>query len=204
MKSMKAILGLVIAAVPIQSAFSYGVGYSSFPLTTNSKLVSTELSAIFRGESGVGMQVRYTQKVARSIVLDGGVGIAGGDRDARVFLGADYELFPDYMRQPRISVKASYERAMEYSIARDNLTLTPTVSKGFNFWGQEAYPYLGLNTILSLDGKTSTYKSQVGLALGINSNVPIKNLEELIVSFETHVELKDSYTGVFTGISYPF
>ena len=50
----------------------------------------------------MGVQVRYTQKLNK-IRMDGGLGIAGGDRSSRMFVGADYEIFLT-MKSSRVSV----------------------------------------------------------------------------------------------------
>lgn len=202
MKNLKGIL-LSACFVLSSSVFAYGIGYSSYPLSQKMKMVSAEATGILSDAKGVGIQGRYTQRLSRKTIVDGGVGISGGDRTTRLFVGADYEIFPDYRNQPRFSMKANLERAKEFEIARNNLSLSPTVSKGFSFWGREAYPFVALPVGLSLDGDSSTYKTQISAAMGISGKLPIEGYDHLSGNIETNIDLKNSYTAFFVGVSFP-
>ena len=186
-----------------QTVFAYGTGYSQYPLLPEKRLVSTEFTGITSNGGGVGVQGRFTQKLNSKAVVDAGLGMSGGERDSRFFVGADYELFPDYGNQPRVSTRISFENAKEFDVRRNILSVAPTVSKGFSFWGEEAYPFISLPVAVNLDSDSKTYQSQMNLNLGVTGNLPISGYKHLIGSLEGTIDLKDSYTGVFLGVSYP-
>jgi len=184
------------------TAFGYGVGYSSFPLKMKEKLLSAEATGILMDGGGIGMQGRFTYKAIDQILLDAGVGFSGGDRSSRLFAGADYEIFPDYMNQPRFSMKAVVERAKEFKNQELILGITPTVSKGFNFWGHEGFPYVAVPVGLGLATESNTYQTKASLTLGINGKLPFENYKNLTGSIETNFNLSNTYTAVFMGVSY--
>jgi hypothetical protein len=208
---MKKLNGLTLIAIIlsigfVNSAFGYGTGISTFPLEQDKKVLSAEATGIVSDGGGIGLQARYTQKLNEVSTIDAGLGISGGERSARLFAGYDYELFPDYDIQPRTSIKAFVENSKEFGSRKNILGLAPTVSKGFSFWGQEAFPYLSLPYGISLDGKKNSYETTLSANLGISglvsadflsSNKPITANAEMIIG------LKDSFTGVFFGFGYP-
>lgn len=184
-------------------AFAYGTGYSTFPMMADKKFVSAEMTGITSTGGGVGAQVRYSQKINSALLIDAGIGLSGGERANRIFAGADYELFPDYMNQPRISVKTSFSNASEFGVRRNILSVAPTISKGFSFWGEEAFPFISLPVGLSLDSDSKTYESIAHLGLGITGHLPIEGYRHLTGVFEGIVGIKDSYSGLFAGVSFP-
>lgn len=185
------------------SAFGYGLGTSTYPLMTDKKVIGVEMTGIVSNGKGVGLQGRYTHKLTNKIIVDGGAGIGAGDRSNRIFAGADYELFPDYMKQPKISANFRIENAKEGENRKNIVTLAPKVSKGFSFWGTEGFPYAALPLGLSLEGETSTYTTTASLNLGIAGKLPIDGYRHLNASIEGIVGLKDSFSGIFLGVSYP-
>jgi hypothetical protein len=206
-KRMKNIL-MALLLVLSGRVWAYGVGLSAYPMTQAQKMVSAEATAIFsdteeNSDGGVGMQVRYSHKFSPRLLADAGVGLASGDRSSRLFVGADYELYPDYMKQPRVSLKGTIERAKENGEGRSLLTLAPIVSKGFSFWGHEAFPFASLPVGLSLEGSSNTYQSMIGGTLGIMGRLPIQAMQHLTANFEINFDLKDSYNGIFFGVGYP-
>ncbi len=202
---MKKIFGIVLVSslFSIQIVFAYGVGYSSFPLMTDKKIVSTELSGILSAGGGLGVQARYSQKINRAFLVDAGLGVSGGQRNMRAFAGVDYELYPDYKKQPKISVKATMEYANEFSLPHNKISLIPTVSKGLSFWGHEGFPYVALPIGLSLELQNKTYETEMNLSMGISGKLPLKNYNHLTANAEAVMSLKDSYSGLFLGVSYP-
>lgn len=202
---MKKLLATLISGLTFFSSqvYAYGTGYSTFPMMTDKKLVSAEMTGITSTGGGVGAQVRYSQKLNSALLIDAGLGIAGGERTNRIFAGADYELFPDYMNQPRISVKTSFSNASEFGVRRNILSVAPTVSKGFSFWGEEAFPFISLPVGLSLDSDSKTYESIISVGLGVTGHLPIEGYRHLTGVFEGIIGLKDSYSGLFAGISFP-
>ncbi len=185
------------------SVFAYGTGYSSFPLSVERKLLSTELTGVTSTGGGMGVQARYTQKASDQLTFDAGLGMGSGERSGRIFTNADFEIFPDYMRQPRVAVRAGFEFAKEFGATRNILSVAPMVSKGFAFWGQEAFPFVSLPIGMNLNSDTKTYESTISLNSGINGHVPVEGYQNLIASAEVQLGLKDSFTAVLVGLSYP-
>lgn len=195
-------LGLVVMGLSTQ-AWSYGIGVSTFPMMTDTKMVSAEFTGITSTGGGVGMQARYSQKMNSALMLDAGVGLGAGERSNRLFAGADYEILPDYMNQPRVSVKTTLSNAREFEKRRNILSLAPTLSKGFSFWGEEAYPFVALPMGLSLESGSKTYETVMALSLGMTGQLPVDGYRHLTGNVEATVDIKDAYTGIFFGVSYP-
>ncbi len=202
---MKKILILVLFALICLNSklFAYGIGYSSFPLEEGKRMVSTEMTGITSTGGGVGLQGRFVQKISDKWGMDAGVGIGSGERTRRIFVGSDFEIFPDYMRQPRFSLKTSFENAKEFDSTQNILSVAPTVSKGFSFWGDEAFPYLALPVGLSLNSDKKSYETVITAHLGVSGNLPIEGYSKFTGLVEGIVGLKNSYSGVFLGVSYP-
>jgi hypothetical protein len=185
------------------NVFAYGVGISTFPMMTDKKFLTTEFTGIMNEGGGVGLQARYSQKMNHALMLEAGAGLGGGERSNRFFVGADYELFPDYMNQPRISMKTSLSNAREFDVRRNVLSVAPTISKGFSFWGEEAYPFLSIPMGLSLESGSKTYETVAAMSMGITGHLPIDGYREWTGNLEGTVNLRNSYSGIFFGISYP-
>ncbi|MCB9062024.1 MAG: hypothetical protein H6622_10915 [Halobacteriovoraceae bacterium] len=193
----------VICFILTSSAFSYGLGISNYPMLVDKKMISAEATGIFSSGGGMGFQGRFTQKVSQKIVADAGMGISGGDRVARLFIGADYEVIPDYMKQPKVSIKLNYEFTKEFRATQNSFSLTPIVSKGFSFWGKEAYPFLSLPVGIGLNDTYKTYDTFVAAGAGISGKIPFENYEHLTASLETTINLRNSVTAVFLGVNFP-
>ena len=194
---------LLLALVVTAPVWAYGIGSSSLPLPEKSKVITTEASSIFTRGGGSGLQVRYAQKINQMVMLDGGVGVSGGDFANRIFLGADYEIFPDYERQPRVLLRGAYENAKEQDFRRHIWSLAPVVSKGTSFWGHEAFPYIALPLGLALQSKTGTYRTTIQTNLGLNMPLQFEGIKNLILHSELSFNIKDSFTGILLGLSYP-
>jgi hypothetical protein len=199
MKPIIALIFLMLAG----SVWAYGIGSSSLPMPADKKIVSTEASGIVTKGGGVGLQVRYNQKLNQNMLFDVGAGVSGGNFANRIFTGLDYELYPDYENQPRISVKGSYENAKEFTLRKNVFTVSPTVSKGASFWGREGFPYIALPLALELQSKTKTYQTTVQLNAGINAPLPIQGFEKLIGHAEGFLSVRNSFSGMLVGVSYP-
>ena len=188
-----------------QKAHAYGTGLSTFPLEVETKLISAEFTGITSAGGGVGMQARYTQKLTENGTLDAGLGLSGGEHSARLFAGYDVELFPDYENQPRTSIKAFVENSKEFGDRRNIMGIAPTVSKGFTFWGKEAFPYLSVPYGISLNGSNHSYNTTMSANIGISGVIPseIGRNKQLTANAEAIIGLKDSYSGLFVGVAYP-
>ena len=201
MKNLRRIL-VLLSVLPLAS-MANTVGVSAHPFVLKNKAVQTEFTGNFSGGSGVGVQARYIHKINQDLRLDGGVGIQAGERSSRVILGADYLLYPDHRNQPRISMKGTYERLREYSRAIDAIGITPTISKGITIGGNEAFPFIALPVKLKLDSDSQSYERSTSLAMGMTGPLPIKGYRHLIGNIETNVDIKNSYTGLYMGVTYP-
>ena len=199
---MKRIL-LIAALLTSTQIWAYGTGFSTAPLISNKKIISTEFTGITSTGGGIGLQARYTQKVNADLTFDAGIGMGGGDLNNRVFVGADYLIFPDYQRQPRVSIKATFENAKEYNDRRNIVSIAPTVSKGFSFWGQEAFPYIALPVGLNLNTGNQTYATSVAAQVGVNGKLPIEGLQHLTVGLEGTIKIKDHHSGLAFNLGYP-
>lgn len=202
MKMSKALL-FVAAVLTAPSVWAYGIGQSSFPLMEKQQFLSTEITGITSTGGGVGIQGRYTRKISKQLIVDGGIGLSGGERANRIFAGADWEIFPDYMSQPKFSIKTTFENAKEFNFRKNVLSVAPVVSKGFNFWGKEAFPFVAIPLGVQLINETKQYETVANLNLGVLGNLPIDGYEKLTTSVEFTLGIKDSYTGLFVGLSYP-
>ena len=185
------------------SVWAYGTGISTFPLMPEKKLISTEFTGITSNGGGIGLQARYTQKLNSTTVLEAGIGMSGGQFDSRIFGSADFEIFPDYQRQPRVSLKANFENVKEFGLRRNVVGVTPTISKGFNFWGEEGFPFISFPVGLSLDTENQMYRTVISTNIGIVGNLPIEGYKHWTASVEGIINLKDTYSGIFMGLSYP-
>ena len=199
MKKLVACAAMLMSA----GAMAYGTGQSSFPMSTGKKLISTEFTGITSDDGGVGAQVRYTQKLNNLVTFDAGLGIGGGDRSQRLFVGADYELYPDYLNQPKISVRTSILRAEEFEATKTQFAIAPTLSKGFVFWGEEAFPYVSIPLGLNLNSENNTYDSMLSLNVGINGRLPIEGYRHLNGSLELQAGIQNSFTALVAGINFP-
>jgi hypothetical protein len=199
MKSLVIVLTILIST----NLYAYGVGTSTYPMMPEKKMVTTELTGITSTGGGLGLQARYTQKINKQGVFDAGLGIAGGDRSNRLFVGYDHEIFPDYMTQPKVTVKTSFENAEEFGARRNIISVSPTISKGFSFWGREAYPYAAMPLGLSLNSQSKTYETVMNISTGISAQIPVEGYRHLTGNVEMQINLKDSYSGVFMGVTYP-
>ncbi len=197
-------LGLIILLLAPISSFAYwGTGVSTYPMLMDNKFLSTEFTGDLSSDGGLGFQGRYTQKISQSTIVDAGVGFSGGERTGRIFASVDYEIFPDYQQQPRISAKAYFENSAEYGKRKNVIGVMPVFSKGFNFWGKEAYPYASLPIGVSLNKDNKSYDTFMKLSLGVSGKIPYPALSHLTASVEGTLNIKDSYSGLYAALHFP-
>jgi hypothetical protein len=203
MKFLQGLL-LVLDLFVVSRVFAYGTGYSTHPIPEEQRMINIEAMGIVSDNGGLGIQGRYTHRLNTDLTLDGGLGISGGDRENRIFVGADYMLFPDYESQPRLSLKGSYILSEEFGTSTNNFSISPTVSKGLSMWDQEIYPFLAVPVGLQLVSEGNKYETTIGASLGATAPLMLENAEKLFLNAEVNIDLKDSYTAFFTGIGYQF
>ena len=194
------ILMLILTSAKVSAS---GMGWSMFPLLTDKKMLSAEMVGDFSTGGGIGFQARYTQKLSSQGTADAGIGYTSGERAGRIFLGYDYEFFPDYLKQPRISLKGQYSNGKEYNERVNRIQAAPMVSKGYNFWGHEGFPYLAIPMGVNLNSASKTYGWYSQVNLGITGKIPWDKYEQLLAQLEAQVNLTNSYSGLYIGLSFP-
>ncbi len=199
-KKLKVAIFLILFST---QSWSSGVGLSSYPLMIDKKFVSLEMTGNLSSDGGFGIQGRYTQKLHSKMALDAGIGISGGKRSGRIFAGLDYEFFPDYMKQPRFSVKAMLQNVKEGINRKNVFGITPIFSKGFSFWGYEGFPYVSIPLAISLDSAEKSYETVANISLGIAGKIPFSGYSHLTANLEGMLNVKDSYSGLFFGLAFP-
>jgi hypothetical protein len=199
-KKLKVAIFLILFST---QSWSSGVGLSSYPLMIDKKFVSLEMTGNLSSDGGFGIQGRYTQKLHSKMALDAGIGISGGKRSGRIFAGLDYEFFPDYMKQPRFSVKAMLQNVKEGINRKNVFGITPIFSKGFSFWGYEGFPYASIPLAISLDSAEKSYETVANISLGIAGKIPFSGYSHLTANLEGMLNVKDSYSGLFFGLAFP-
>jgi hypothetical protein len=199
MKLMVAILAMSLMG----AAFASEMGISTHPFTMKKQVITTEFNNYFSSGNGMGLTARYYRRLNETVNVDLGAGFSDGDRSNRIFAGADLELFPDYGKQPRVSIKGIIERQELFGDTINSFGFAPSVSKGFSFWGKEGFPYLALPMRVALNTEDNTYVTTQSIAAGITGRIPMDGFENLIGNVEINSSLRNSYTGIVMGISLP-
>lgn len=200
---MKCILFITLFLVSFTTQAGV-IGYSTFPLVSKKNLLSASFDSVISGGGGIGVEARYTQKLNSRLILDGGLGISGSDQStSKLFMGADYEIMPDYLDQPRVSVKLNWINEEQFLYRINRISFAPTVTKGFNFWGKEAYPFVAIPFGVDFNGELKQYETVMNLTAGINGQLPFRGYEKLTANVEMSLNLKDSYSTISMGVSMP-
>lgn len=194
---------ILVLSLTVSSAFASVVGLSSHPFSTGNQVITTEFDSYISAGSGMGITAKYYQKLNRNLNIDAGVGINSGERENRLFVGADYEIFPDYGRQARFSTKGIFETVAVDGDRINSFAIAPTLSKGLSFWGREAFPFLSAPLAVSLNADNNTYETTAALATGITSAFRLNNNREIVANFEANIGLRNSYTALVLGVSLP-
>jgi hypothetical protein len=186
-------------------AFSQSIGVSTFPLEQNKGLVTTEFVnyAASNDQGGPGFQARYTRKLNSAVTIDGGLAFADSAYNKRFFVASDIEILPDYGNQPRVSVRPFIQRAQEFKNYKNIIGAAPVVTKGFNTWGKEVYPYAALPMSLVLISGSQKYETRTVLALGAAAKSPFKEFENVIFSAEGDINISHGYSAIFIGMTLP-
>lgn len=196
------LLGLVASAVST-AAMATTVGVSTHPFTMKKHVITTGFDNYLSSGSGMGMSARYFQRLNSKMNIDAGFGITDGDRSSRFVMGADFEIVPDYGRQPRFSLKGILETENLDNDRVNSFGAAPTLSKGFAFWGKEAFPFVSLPMKVSLNTDENTYETSTALAMGITGRLPVAGFKNLVGNLETNIAIRNSYTAFVMGVSLP-
>ena len=100
---MKKILVLALS-MSVFGAMANVVGISAHPFNLKKHIIQGEFNGNFSSGSGMGLQGRYVYKKSKALSFDTGVMLSNSDRAFRMFGGADWEIYPDHGRQPRVSI----------------------------------------------------------------------------------------------------
>jgi len=197
--------GLVLAlGLNSQVAYSMiGVGQSVYPMRENTHFLNAEATGVVSDEGGAGFQMRYTYRVYPELTFDGGLGVSGGDRSSRMFVSADYQVLADTINQPRFSLKTQLTNSKDFQVRNNTLSVAPTLSKGFYFWGQEGHPYVSLPIGVQLNEQTKNYEGIMNLNIGIMGNIPLREMSKMTVALEVFLDLNDSYSGALVSLGVP-
>ena len=194
---------VLLLALISMSVMATTVGLSTHPFSVENRVITTEFDNYTSSGQGMGLTARYYQRVNQALNYDVGFSINEGERANRLLVGTDYEIFPDFGRQPRLSVKGLFE-TMEFDNERINsFGAAPTLSKGFSFWGKEAFPFIALPYRVSLNDDQNTYETSIALATGITGRLDIGGNTEVVGNIEANFNLENSYSALVMGVSVP-
>lgn len=198
----KLLLGFVMTSFSI-GAFASTIGISNQPFLMKKDIVTTEYNNYLNNGSGMGLTARYLRKVDESMTAEAGFGFTNGDRASRFFVAADKEILPDFGRQPRLSIKGIAETANNNDERINTFTVAPTLSKGFAFWGKEAFPFIAIPMSVSLNESEREYETSTAIATGITGRIPVNGIKNLVGNIEMNMSLRNSYSALVLGVSLP-
>jgi len=200
---MKKLLLGFLCSVLTTGAMASTIGVSEHPFTMNKHIVTTEFNNYLNNGTGMGLTARYLQRVNQQLSFDAGFGFTDGERASKVMAGANMQLIPDYGRQPSIAIKGLLE-SENYDGSRINsFGAAPTISKGFSFWGNEAFPYVALPVKVSLNTNENTYETSTAVAMGATGNLHVGGFRDLVGNIEANFSLRNSYAALVMGVSLP-
>jgi len=199
---MKKILVLALTLV-VANALANVVGISAHPFNLKRHIIQGEFNGNFSSGSGMGLQGRYMFKKSKTLSFDTGIMLSNSDRSSRIYGGADWEIYPDHAKQPRVSIKAFIEKTDDFDIDTTSMGFAPIVSKGISISGNEAFPFISLPLRISLDPSTKRYQPVYAISTGITGRLPWKSMKHLTGNIEANFNLKNSYTGLLFGVAYP-
>ncbi|MBF0300495.1 MAG: hypothetical protein HQK51_17390, partial [Oligoflexia bacterium] len=81
--------------------------------------------------------------------------------------------------------------------------IAPTASKGYIFWKKTAYPFIAIPMGPVMNSNTQVYNFRAHLAVGIVGNLPIEGHEKLIINLEGDLNIQNSSSAIYLGLSYP-
>ena len=179
------------------------IGHANYPLKKEDKLISLEATSSMSEGGNLGLQSRYTYKSSGRMIVDMGIGTGSGHRAGHVFTNLEYEIYPDYIRQPKFAFQAGFRSVKEYSKRSNQFLISPLLSKGLNIGHREIFPFIALPIGVSLERNTSTYRSFANINTGLTGQLPFRGYEHFLGTIEGSLNLRNSYSEILVGISYP-
>ena len=198
----KILLGLAISGISV-SVLASTIGISNHPFLMKKHIISTEYNNYLNDGSGMGLTAKYLNKIDDSLSVDAGFGFTDGERASRLFVGADMKILPDYGRQPKFSIKGMAETENTDGSRINSFGVAPTLSKGFAFWGREAFPFIALPMKVSLNTNDKEYRTTSAVALGMTGRIPLEGVKNLVGNIEANISLRNSYSALVMGVSLP-
>jgi hypothetical protein len=198
----KLLVGAISAFISFGSIAST-IGVSNHPFVMSKHIVTTEFNNYLSSGSGAGITAKYTRRYNEKLSIDAGFGFTNGERESEMIIGADLSLIPDYGRQPRGSIKSFMSTSKIDGERINSLGMAPTLSKGFVFWGKEAYPFIALPLKVSLNTAEGTYETSTAIAIGMTGRIPVGDFKDLVGNIETNFSLRNSYAALVMGVSLP-
>lgn len=197
MKKTNILKTFLISYLILMSAYTVkaqNIGLSAYDFTHLGTYVTGEAIAKYSGDTGIGAGVRLTHTLSREMKIDAGYNFHDGFQKHRFFSGFDYELFPDYQYQPRMSLKGLLEVVDDQSGTSMVIGLAPIFSKGVALGSVHTYPFVGL-PLKKLIGESSDFEAYLALGSGV------KLTERAMFNFETNINLSEGSSSLLLGLS---
>ena len=185
------------------STVLWGSVISSYPLGVQKKYVAADFTSVLSNGKGMGLQARYIQQIRAELIIEGGFGFSNGDQSYQVFASGDYEFYPDFMNQPKVSLQGSLVRAEKFNSSHTRISLAPVVSKGLSFWGSEGFPFIAFPMTLDLNNDAKNYDIAYQLSVGASVPMPFSGYEKLLANFKLHMNIQNAPSEISLGFSHP-
>lgn len=200
---MKSLVALCLMFTSV-SLMASNVGVSTHPMVTSDQAITTEFNTFHSYGEGFGITGRYFRRINPDLTIDAGVGLATDDRPSSIYAAVDYQLFPDYDTQPRVSLKSGLE-SVEIEDDRWNIIgTTPIVSKSVVVNGQEFFPFVATPIRLGLNSETQKYRFFPEVNFGTTTGgFRIGDYDNLIGNVELGFDLSNGGSTISAGLTYP-
>lgn len=148
------------------------------------------------GDSGVGVNAKYTRGVSDLLNVMGVVGTGGGPRGFRVGGATIFDFFPDVDGQPGLGVATQLLYYRRRDIGRLELTAIPYIHKAFISGDGSVEPYAALP--VGVGFRSEGNDTLMGLAVGaiFGSGEKVRYIVELGINID------DSDTYISGGLTY--
>jgi hypothetical protein len=197
----------LLIAINTKSHATSTIGLSAGPktaATTGKSYAGAEASLDLSPDSGPGIGARYAYQNQENTMVDFGLSLGSGERDVNILLGATYEFFPDFGKQPALSLKGFYEISRMEKENYNILGVAPILTKGVQAYQLEVYPFVSL-PIRYIVGDKNSKGGRLSHAFTLGTLIPMKEqFHGLTLNFEAQFNLKRSFTGFVVGLSKDF